>query len=308
MFAAAAKPAQATPPKWFGVDLAWMNYGADFGTDFYYGDGPDYNSSTVQGYLNDISSKHMNIVRVWTMEDFSGLSFQNNNCDDPCTGVSQVFINNLVDFVKRANADGIKVYVTFLNNTDVKNHPNIVTAYRDNFINNALVPVAKALAPYDVCYDLMNECNYSGLSWSQLRDYGNDARIALHNVSGHWVTMSTDQPSAFGSDFYSTLGGLGFDFYDCHVYTTSSSPITVTSSMDGGAPLFLGEYGPNASDGWSDYSSSEDQTVVNNFCNAANSNNYTGMLGWCYVSGGSFTLQNTNTLWNMEYFGNLWGD
>lgn len=295
-------------PHWFGVNMAWMNYGADFGTDFYYsGYGPTYNANTVEGYLTDIQSKHMNIVRIWTMEDLCGLYFQNNNADQPCTGVSQVFINNLVDFVRRANNHGIKAYVTFLTNGDVKKHPNVVTAYRSQFINNALVPVARALAPYDVCYDLMNECNYSGLSWQNLRNYGNDARIALHNVSSHWVTMTTDQPSAFGSNFYNTLGGLGFDFYDCHVYSMASSPITVTPSMAGGAPLFLGEYGPNPTYGWADYSQTSDTNTVNNFCNQANADGYTGMLAWSYVPGNSFSLQNTNTLWNMEYYGSSWG-
>ncbi len=303
-----ARPAQATPPTWFGVNLPWIDYGADFGTDFYYpGYGPNYNASTMEGYFADIQSKHMNIIRVFTMEDFSGLSFQGNNADNPCTGVSSAFINNLVDFCRRANNHGITVYVTFLNNSDVQKHPHVVTSYRSQFINNAIVPVATALKSYNVRYDLMNECNYSGQTWTNLRNYGNDARVALHKISGHPVTMSTDQASAFGSNFYNTLGGLGLDFYDCHVYTTSSSPITVTRAMDGNAPLFLGEYGPNAGSGWNNYSASQDQAFVNNFCNAANANNYTGMLAWSYAPGSSFSLRGTNTLWNMDYYGNLWG-
>lgn len=307
IFLGTPQQAQAQP-RWFGVDMPWMAYGADFGEDFYYpGYGPNYNPSTVESYFADIQSKHMNIVRIWTMEDFSGLSFQGNNCDNPCTGVSQVFINNLVDFVRRANNHGITVYVTFLAPGDVKNHPNIATIYSSQFINNALVPVATALAPYRVMYDLMNECNYSGLSWPQLRDFGNNARVALHNISPNWVTMSTDQPSAFGSNFYSTLGGLGFDFYDCHVYSMASSPLTVTPADVGNAPLFLGEYGPNAGNGWADYSSSQNQNTVNNFCNQANSDGYSGMLAWSYVPGSSFSLQNTSSLWNMEYYGAIWG-
>ena len=46
----------------------------------------------MESYFSDISSKHMNIIRVWTMEDFCGLQFQDNNADEPVTGVSQVFI------------------------------------------------------------------------------------------------------------------------------------------------------------------------------------------------------------------------
>jgi hypothetical protein len=301
------KQAQASP-YWFGVDLPWMAYGADFGEDYYYpGYGPNYNPSTVESYFSDIQSKHMNIVRVWTMEDFSGLTFQNNDCNQPCTGVSQVFINNLVDFCRRANNHGINVYITFLAPGDVQNHPNIATIYRSQFINNALVPVAQALSPYLVCYDLMNECNYSGLAWPDIRNYGNDARVAIHNVTTNWVTMSTDQPDALIDNFWNTLGGLGFDFYDCHVYSTSTTPITVTPADVDYAPLFMGEYGPNAGNGWADYSAAQDETFVDNFCNAANANGYFGLLAWSYVPGSSFSLQGTGTLWNMEYYGGLWG-
>ena len=303
-----SKQAQANPPYWFGVDLPWIAYGADFGGDFYYpGYGPNYDASTMESYLTDIQSKHMNIIRVWTMEDFCGLTFQDNNADEPCLGISQVFINNLVDFCRRANNHGINVYVTLLAPGDVQKHPNIATVYRSQFINNALVPVANALKPYLVCYDLMNECNYSGLSWPDLRNFGNDAQVALHNISTNWVTMSTDQPSAFGDNFYNTLGGLGFDFYDCHVYSTAASPIMVTPAMAGNAPLFIGEYGPNAGNGWSSYSADQDEAVVDNFCNAANDNNYFGMLAWSYAPGNGFSLQDTSTLWNMEYYGSLWG-
>ncbi|BDI34547.1 hypothetical protein CCAX7_65980 [Capsulimonas corticalis] len=301
------KQAQASPG-WFGVNMPWMAYGADFGMDFFYpGYGPNYNASTVEGYFADIQSKHMNIVRIWTMEDFCGLSFQGNNCDNPCTGVSQVFINNLVDFVRRANNHGINVYVTFLAPGDVQKHPNIATVYRSQFINNALLPVARALQPYLCCFDLMNECNYSGLSWPDLRNFGNDGRVALHSISGNWVTMSTDQPNALIYNFWTTLGGLGFDFYDCHVYSTNTIPITVTPANVGNAPLFMGEYGPNAGSGWANYSAAQDQSFVDNFCNDANNKGYYGMLAWSYVPGSSFSLQNTNTLWNMSYYGGIWG-
>ena len=309
-----ARPASANPPVWFGVNLAWGTYGADFGRDFYYGNGPNYDGAAMESYLADIQSKHMNIVRVWTMEDFSGLSFQDNNSDNPCTGVSTAFIENITDFCRRANAHGLTVYVTFLTFSDIQRHPNIVTINRSAFVQNALAPVARALAPYSVCYDLMNEANYSGLSWTDLRNYGNDAQIALHGISGNWVTMSTDQPSAFGESFWNTVGGIGYDFYDCHCYSSSGTPLRVTTAqvLDG-KPLVLGEYGPsqplnaNAPYRWSGSS-----FVVDNFCQNAAAENYFGMLSWSYLSDNgtpqdNFALQNKSELWTMDYYGNLWG-
>ena len=64
LLCAAGRPAQANPNA-FGINLPWVNYGADFGADPKYpGYGPTYNGAQMQGYLNDMKSKHMNIVRV----------------------------------------------------------------------------------------------------------------------------------------------------------------------------------------------------------------------------------------------------
>ena len=309
-----AKSVSAGTPTWFGINMAWNSYGSDFGKDFYYGSGPTYNGGTMENYLADIQSKHMNVVRIWTMEDFSGLSFQNNNPDNPCTGVSSAFVNNLTDFCRRANNHGILVYVTFLTFSDVQKHPRVVTTNRWAFVQNALVPVARALAPYNVCYDLMNECNYSGLSWNDLRNYGNDARTALHGISSHWVTMSTDDASAFGGNFWNTVGGLGFDFYDCHRYSNSGAPLLVTpSQVLDGKPLFVGEYGPSQpSSSNAPYRWSGNSYVVDNFCQDAASKNYSGMLAWSYLPDNAtardnFVLQNTSELWTLNYYGSQWG-
>lgn len=297
-----SRPAQAQHPTQFGVDLAWSNYGGDFGMDFYYpGDGPNYNGSTWQAWFDDMKSKNMNICRIWTMEDFSGLSFQNNNADDPCTGVSQAFINNLVDCVTRANNDGICVYVTFLTYEDVSKHPNVIGSNLSSFINNAIVPVAKALASKWVQYDLLNEANYANQSAATIQNYGRQAMNAIHTNGTHWVTISTDNASYLTG----TLLSCNFDFYDCHCYSTSGSPLQLTPSQVGGKPLLAGEFGPN--NGWANYSNSQDQTYVNNFCNDATNKGYTGLLAWSYLGGSPWQLQGTNTLWVLQWWGNDWG-
>ena len=43
---------------------------------------PTYNGAQMQSYLDDLKSKHMNIVRVWCFEDQSGLSFSGNTWND----------------------------------------------------------------------------------------------------------------------------------------------------------------------------------------------------------------------------------
>jgi hypothetical protein len=297
-------------PTMYGINMPWLNYGSSFGTDGLHGWTTSYNGSTVQGYFNDMKSKHFNICRIWLNEDFDGLSFSGNNPNNAVTGISSQFLSNLQDFVSRANGDGICVYCTFLTFGDVTNYPHIVTTYKSNYIDNAMVPIVKALNGKWVQYDLCNEVNLtSGVSWTNLRAYASAAISAIHGAgSSSWITMTGQNPSQFtnSSTFNSTFGGLGFDFYDCHCYSTSSNPLQVYPSNVGNKPLFVGEFGPTS--GWDDYSTSTDQGYVDNFANAANSDGYYGALAWCYLNDGSgYQLEGTDTIWTLEYYGNEWG-
>ncbi len=297
-----SKPAQATPTA-FGINLAWQDYGGDFGADPKYpGFGPTYDGTKMQGYLNDIRSRHMNIVRVWLFEDQSGLSFSGNYC----TGVSAAALSNIKDFVTRANNNGITAYVMLFNN-------NIPAGYitGDNgtsLVNNVIVPLAKALNGKRVVYDLMNECDYGApsIGWGKLRNFFYNAANAIHGITSYdWVTASDDHSDDFNSNFYGTVGGLGFNFYDYHQYSNVNTPLRVTPAAVHNAPLYLGEFGPTG--GWNNYSDADDQKTVDYFAAEANSKGYSGMLAWSYIGDSNYMLQNKNTLAVLSYYGNLWG-
>lgn len=295
------KPAAANPVA-FGINLPWVNYGADFGADPKYpGYGPKYNGAQMQGYLDDMKSKNMNIVRVWLFEDTSGLSFSGNYC----TGVSQTALNNIKDFVNRANRDGIEVYCMLFNNDIPAGY--ITNDNGDSLVNNVIIPLAHALNGKWVQYDLMNECDYasSTVGFPKLRNFFYNANAAIHNVTPNdWVTASDDHSSDFNSNFYSTVGGLGFNFYDYHQYSDAGTPLRVTPAAVHNAPLYLGEYGPTK--GWDHNSDTVNQHLIDDFALQVVSKGYTGMLAWSYTGDSNYQLQNNNALWVLNYYGNLW--
>ena len=290
-------------PSAFGINLPWVNYGADFGADPKYpGYGPTYNGSQMQGYLNDMKSKHMNIVRVWLFEDQSGLSFSGNHCN----GVSQQALNNITDFVNRANADHIAVYCMLFAN-------NIPSGYITSdggvsLVSNVVVPLARALNGKWVLYDIMNECDYAApaVGWTNLRNFFGRATTAIHSVTSYdWVTASDDHSDDFNTNFYNTLGSLGFNFYDYHQYSDASTALRVTPAAVHNAPLYLGEYGPT--DGWNHHSDSDNQNLINHFAYEASSKGYSGMLAWSYTGDSNYQLQNNNALYVLSYYGSQWG-
>lgn len=305
LLAGGGQSARAGNPSAFGIDLPWVNYGADFGADPKYpGYGPTYNGNQMQGYLNDMKSKHMNIVRIWLFEDMSGLSVSGNYCN----GVSQQALNNIVDFVNRANGDGITAYCMLFNNDtpgSILNNSN-----GDSLVNNVITPLAKALNGKNVRYDLMNECDYEvqnqGVSWSTLRNFFWNANVAIHKVnSSVWVTASDDNANDFNNNFYGTVGGLNFNFYDYHQYSNQGTPLRVTPAAVHNAPLYLGEFGPNP--GWDHQSDSTNQQLVDYFVSEVTSKGYTGMLAWSYTGDSNYEIQNKNVIWNLEFYGSQWG-
>ena len=300
---AAGRPVSATPTA-FGINMPWIHYGTDFGADAKYpGSSATYNGSQMQGYLDDMRSKHMNIVRMWLFEDQSGLTFSGNYC----TGVSSQTLNYITDFVNRANADHLTVYCMLFNN-------DIPTGYITSdggvsLVNNVVLPLARALNGKAVQYDIMNECDYAapGLGWTTLRNFLGKVTTAIHSVSSSdWVTASDDHADDFNLNFYNTLGSLGFNFYDYHQYSDVNTALRVTPAAVHNAPLFLGEFGPTGS-GWDSQSASVNSSLVDYFTSEAKNKGYTGMLAWSYTDGSNYQIKNNGTIWNLEYYGNLWG-
>ncbi|HLH72884.1 MAG TPA: hypothetical protein VKX96_06345 [Chloroflexota bacterium] len=290
----AAQPARAGL-NYVGVDYPWVGYGSGFGSS--------YNSSTADSYLNEIRyTYHCNLVRIWCCEGLDGLSF---NSSGACTGLSSTNISHIEDFVGRANGKGITCDCVFINFLDVQNHSNMISnqSNANALVWNGFIPLAKALNGKSAWFDLINEGNLATnvVSWSSLRWFCNTAVNAEHNQGVYnWVTMSDQNSSDYTNYFYSTVGGLGFSFYDYHAYGDSGS-LAVSPSNVGGAPLLLGEYGPGSP--WMDRSDSANQTTINNIMNNASNMGYQGAVAWCYLPDGSnWQLRGNNAMWVIEWW------
>jgi hypothetical protein len=120
-----------------------------------------------------------------------------------------------------------------------------------------------------------------------------------------WITMSDQNSSDYINSFSSTVGGLGFSFYDYHAYGDSGA-IAVKPSNVGNAPLLLGEYGPSSP--WMNRTDSANQTTIDAVMSNATSLGYQGALAWSYLPDGSnWQLRGNNAMWVIEYYGALYG-
>jgi len=295
-----AGTAHAASLSYVGVDYPWIGYGWGFGSS--------YNSSTADSYLNEIRyTYHCNLVRIWCCEGLDGLTF---NSSGACTGLSSTNISHIQDFVGRANGKGITCDCVFINYMDVQSHSNYFTnsTNKTALINNGFVPFARALSGKTAWIDLINEGNLATntVSWSVLRSFCSSAvSAARSNGVNNWITMSDQNSSDYTSYFSSTVGGLGFNFYDYHAYGDSGA-LAVSPSNVGNAPLLCGEFGPGSP--WMNRSDSANQTTINNIMGNATSKGYIGVAGWSYLPDGSnWQLRGNNAMWVIEYFGNLYG-
>jgi hypothetical protein len=267
-----------------GINLAFNPYGYTFA-------GGTYNASTMGTYLNEIHNAHLNWVRVWACENLDGLTFDGSG---NCTGINSTNLNNIKNFAAQASNLGITVEFVFVNSADINNHPNLVenTSNMNALINNGVVPLGKAIQGYPAQIDLVNEGDYTvgTVGWGYLRNFLGGAKTALvNNGVNRWVTMSIGYYSNIG-DFNSTIGGLGFDFYEYHMYNDQGwcpEPATL-----GGKPVELNEFGSaETSNGWNHQSYSYNQTLLNDFVNNAKSAGYLNIAPWCYINDGDYQLR-----------------
>ena len=293
------KPAQAAFLSYVGVDFPWISYGNGFGSS--------YNATTADGYLNEIRyTYHCNFVRIWCCEGLDGLIMSGDNC----TGFSSTNSSHIADFVGRANGKGMKVDCVFINYMDVQSHPNMIAnqTYANNLVWNGFINLVRALSGKDCWFDLVNEGNLStsAVSWTSLRWFCNTAVNAEHNQGfTQWITMSDQNATDYTNYLSTTVGGLGFNFYDYHSYNDKGT-LAVSKSTVGGQPIMLSEYGP--ANPWKTRTDAANQTTINNFINNASNQGYIGAAAWCYIPDGSnWEMRGTNAMWNVEYWGALFG-
>ena len=267
-----------------GINIAFNPYGLTFATGH-------YSSTTMGGYLTELHNDHLTWVRVWACEGLDGLTFDGNG---NCTGLSSANISNIQDFARQANALGITVEFVFINYMDVNAHPNLVenTANMNALIANGVVPLGKAIEGYTARIDLINEGDYTvpTVGWGYLRNFLGGARTALTNAGvDRWVTMSIGFYQHFG-DLTSTVGGLGFDFYEYHMYDDNgwcAEPATLL-----GKPVEMNEFGSGeTSNGWKHQTYAYNQNLLKDFISSAQAIGYDNIAPWSYVDDGDYQLR-----------------
>ena len=299
-------PAQSSP-SFAGANLAWIAYGHTFDADGLHGYASSYNSATVQSAFDDMKSKHLNICRVFLFDDLEGV-ISNGNLNTIITPGS-TYVNNLTDFVTRANNDGITVYATLFNAWDFVTWPstfkiNPTTIFNNSALYSSTGPIqtiSRALAGKNVIWDFMNEGNnlaqyYSGgwvdlAGWVNMNSWIRQTKAALRSGgSAGNFTISINDPNVLlfqsgTSDSSDLINRSNLDFYDCHFYNDSGSIAISTASENDGKPCFVGEFGPSSQN----WSSTGDNVVnlVDSFWNTATSNGINGILIWAYLDDGS---------------------
>jgi len=128
---------------------------------------------------------------------------------------------------------------------------------------------------------------------------------ALHsNGVNRWITMSDQYAAEYTTYFNSSVGGLGFDFYEFHCYNGDGS-IPVSSGNVGGAPLYLGEFGPGA--GWTHLSYATNKATLGTYLNNAQNQGYLGAAFWTYIQDGDFQLRGNALMGDINWWGTYFG-
>jgi hypothetical protein len=213
-----------------GANVPWNDFGTDFGTS-------NYNGSWFNSAFAAMHAAGVNSARIWLHCDGRATPTFNSNGD--VTGISSTLVPNLQDMLTKANANGIKIYLSLwsfdlFNN----NHANLVsnTTYTTDYINNALNPILTGIVSYPALavIEVINEPEWGisitpntttqSVTLAQMQAFVKSITTAIHaKTSTINVTVgsaSIKWSTANGKD--STLGdwwaGLGLDHRDVHYY------------------------------------------------------------------------------------------
>jgi hypothetical protein len=301
-----------------GVNLAWNNYGADFGTGGW-GYLVDWNQVTTQ--MATLGSEGVNAIRWWVFAD--GRYDPVFNANGTTAGFNSGFLADIDHVLQLASQNHEKILLTLLDNTmfnfastsagvQLGGHANIVSdpAMRQSFMDNALKPLLQHIAasPYAssvLGYDIINEPEaqiaggYNGSDF-----FRGPAQLALSDVQA-FVKQATDYIHTYGgAGALATVGSampqwtplwqnLGLDFYEAHYYSwmdftgpgSGLLPVTSITSDTGvhlDKPVVMGEFAT------ADVSYNLTDTAVGSaewYLNTIRNDGYAGALGWSVTAG-----------------------
>src|SRR5579871_6052313 len=136
-----------------GANVPWNDFGTDFGTS-------NYNGTWFNNAFAAMHGAGVNSARIWLHCD--GRATPTFNGSGDVTGLSSTCVSNLQDMLNKANANGIKIYLSLwsfdlFNN----NHASLVsnTTYTQDYITKALNPILTGIVSYPAlaAIEIMNE-------------------------------------------------------------------------------------------------------------------------------------------------------
>jgi hypothetical protein len=297
-----------------GVNIAWNNYGWDFGDNHLnYGGGNGYDPIWWDETFTEVESFGGNCVRIWVhcKGEFNPL-FDGSG---KCTGLNVNFFENLDDVLQKAENHNLLVILCLFDFhlVDISGRQDLVkdTSKTNSYIKNALIPMVQRYNNQCnlLAWEIINEPewimqgvsgagNYgsSSISSTQMQRFVGLCASAIHQNTWKYVTVGSasikwnasitpavgnywsDQAlrSATYNDWYAFI-----DFYQIHYYDwmgTSLSPYSNTKSYWAfDKPTIIGETG---NEGYYTYQQQY---------NFSHSNGYAGCFPWAYKSGGAAT-------------------
>ncbi|RXG61487.1 Mannan endo-1,4-beta-mannosidase [Armadillidium vulgare] len=238
-----------------GVNIAWNNYGYDFGNGQYDG--------TLDEWLNDIGTAGGNAVRIWVhVEGYSSPAFGSDGTVTGCDSTG-TFIDDVTRFLNTAQENNILVIFTLWNGAYVTNQ-NEVQLFLDDtklesYIDNCFQEFASSVAGHpalgawesinepegsvlvtsdsDPCYDT-SLLEGSGAGWTVILHFIGRINQAAHEfdptglVTDPWILerifqlsqlLQTPTPhSLHTQSTHATPAALArrlnLTFYNCHTY------------------------------------------------------------------------------------------
>lgn len=294
-------PPSLSAPFTLGYNEAWFgpSYASDLTTNF--------DLARVNATFDGIVAGGGRVVRVWLFELLEGIAV---GPTPPRIGdVSPTLLANLELVLQAARARGLGVYLTALDGNAMPEEAGPTRDLYWNMLNGAygeadayetkvLAPTLARIAPYaDVLYafDLVNEIEaprHRGF-WADPiggpRAYLQRS-IAFVKARAPWlkVTASAGHDTAAYDLAFGLFSGVGFDFYDLHVYSDQGTIPNLgnvcSKAAADGIPVILGEFGQLAH--------VDDDTlqanVTTTFVNAAKGSCFKGALAWRYDAAESY--------------------
>lgn len=295
----------------FGVNFAWLNFGADFGGG---AQGAAQNQDAVRQAMQDMKESGVDVIRWWMHPSFfgGGVTFDGAGTPSALGGSELADIDAALALAAEA---GVHLKLTlfsfdnFKPDSDSGHSLNAVVtddAKRKALIDNVVRPIARAVSQHAsaarmISWDVINEPEWAIRGNDGYGDQDFDPQSSLQQVD--FPTMQTfvrDVVSALHDESTApvTVGQaaikwshafteVGLDYYDMHYYgwVDQYFPLGGKSLADygvGDLPVVVGEF---PLDGWTNPNGT---LTANQIVSKLFDLGYAGAKAWAYTKDGNW--------------------